>query len=303
MHKTNRGQTPNTGVSPLPVLPLASSITFQHVAAVLNTLLTHTPSADPVLRILDVGCGEGKLISFLLRLLPALNPHLRFELYGVDVNAWSLLEKRGRKLLADRHPEIDWQQRLNLVSPGQRWPLADNFFDFMTSNQVIEHVGDHEFLLREIRRCLRPGGVSINLFPAREVLWEGHAYMPIVHRIRDAELRGRIMLFMALLGFRRRFHIDRDRRGWTTMAQFAEAYSRTLERNTNYLTIGQLIGLVERCGMDLSFTYTKDFFLAKALSWFGARRFYYQERGWLESAALSLCKYLASITVLLKKRW
>jgi hypothetical protein len=49
---------------------------------------------------------------------------------------------------------------------------------------------------------LRPGGVSINQFPVREVLWEGHALMPLVHRIKHGQARARLILLFAKAGFR-----------------------------------------------------------------------------------------------------
>ena len=84
----------------------------------------------------------------------------------------------------------------------------------MTSNQVMEHVMHQDVVFREIHRCLSPGGLSINLFPAREVLWEGHALMPLVHRIKDEQRRARLMLFFAKVGFRRHYYREMPRRGW-----------------------------------------------------------------------------------------
>jgi SAM-dependent methyltransferase len=44
-------------------------------------------------------------------------------------------------------------------------PYPDNSFDVVISYDVLEHVQDPRLSLQEIRRVLRPGGLSFNVFP------------------------------------------------------------------------------------------------------------------------------------------
>ena len=44
-------------------------------------------------------------------------------------------------------------------------PYPDESFDVVLSHDVLEHVQDPRLSLAEIRRVLRPGGLSINVFP------------------------------------------------------------------------------------------------------------------------------------------
>lgn len=212
-------------------IPLAESMTHQHIAAVINSFLGYQPRTG-VLRVLDVGCGDGHLLSHIQSALPVLRPTLSFELHGMDVSdAGQQVAgyfKRTMSLLKARHPEIDWLDRLRLVTAVDRWPYEDGYFDFITSNQVMEHVVDHHFVFSEIRRCLRQGGVSVNLFPVREVLWEGHAYMPLVHLVRDVSRRERLMLFFAKMGFTKHYHREMERRGWRSIDEFAHTFARVL---------------------------------------------------------------------------
>ncbi len=188
-----------------------------------------------------------------------------------------------------------------LITTQEKWPYADNSFDFITSNQVMEHVMDHEFVFREIARCLRPGGICINLFPIREVLWEGHAHMPLVHQIRNVKKRARFMYLLACLGFKRLYFQEMERRGWKSLEEFTRIFAQVIETDTNYITEKELKSVAERANLNLSFTYTKDFYIAKAKSFFENRPYIYNAKGFIEKIIFFFCKHISSITVLLKK--
>jgi SAM-dependent methyltransferase len=47
--------------------------------------------------------------------------------------------------------------------------IADNTFDFAVSFQVIEHINDDDFFIREIYRVLKPGGKLILTTPNRKM--------------------------------------------------------------------------------------------------------------------------------------
>jgi SAM-dependent methyltransferase len=271
----------------------AVSTTHQHIAAVLHTLLEPSPRSNTV-RILDVGCGDGRLLAHLLDALPKLRPDLSFEVFGLDIS-----DAGQQEFLTQKHPFVNWDERLRLISARDKWPYPDKSFDFITSNQVMEHVMDHSFVFREIARCLRSQAVSVNVFPVREVLWEGHALMPLVHRIKDEQARARLMLFFAMLGFRRHYHREMQLRGWKSLREFARIFAHVLQTDTNYISAKQLVSAAEHAGLRISFAYTKDYFLAKALSYLGRRPYRYRNTGTFESVAFLLGKSLASVTVML----
>ena len=267
-----------------------TSVNHQHILAVINSLLERSPRTEPV-RILDLGCGDGKLLGYVVESLPTLRPALRLEPFGLDVfDAGTQVPgyfETTREYLRTQHPAVDWADRLVLISTQDEWPYQDESFDFVMSNQVLEHVFNHEAVFRQIRRCLRPGGVGVNLFPLRNVLWEGHASMPLVHRVRDVDARARLMLLFARMGFQAHYHREKQRRGWGSLEEFARVYARALETDTNYPTAAQLGFAAEQAGLKVSFTYTKDYFYAKALSYLGRRPPLYRDLGSLESVGLS----------------
>lgn len=281
-------------------LPVAGSITHQHLVAVLNTLLANRPASGDPLRILDVGVGDGRFLSYLLDVMPRLCPDVRVECYGLDVDVWRVFEKKGRPRLKERHPGVDWEQRLALIPPETPWPFADAFFDFITTNQVLEHVRDHGFFFAQLRRCLRPGGVSVHLFPVMEAIWEGHARMPVVHWLRDP-WRRRAMHAFATLGFDRTYRAEQAWRQWTSKAEFARQYSTVLERNTHYISVAGLRCEARAAGLNISFAFTKDYYLAKLLSYLGVRPQRYRNLGGVETLLMLVLRHVASITVLLRK--
>jgi 2-polyprenyl-3-methyl-5-hydroxy-6-metoxy-1,4-benzoquinol methylase len=121
----------------------------QDLAARLAFVLAHVPAGA---RVLDVGCGEGRFTSELVR--------AGREVVGIDVAEEPL--RRAR----ERDPGID----VRLVAPQGPWPLADVSFDALWAGEVIEHVADTGGWLSEARRVLRSGGVLVLSTPAHERL-------------------------------------------------------------------------------------------------------------------------------------
>jgi SAM-dependent methyltransferase len=92
---------------------------------------------------LDLGCGH----EFLPGWLP--EPDRRLDLascrvVGIDMDQAALR----------RHPALVARVRGNV----ERLPFADDAFDLVTANTVIEHVEQPLTLFEEVRRVLRPGG-------------------------------------------------------------------------------------------------------------------------------------------------
>jgi ubiquinone/menaquinone biosynthesis C-methylase UbiE len=102
----------------------------------------------PGMRVLDVGCGEGRFAAELAGAGAAV--------VGLDVAEEPL--RRGRL----RHPDLD----LRLVEGEGSWPLPDAAFDLVWAGEVIEHVADTSAWLSEVRRVLRSGGRLLLSTPA-----------------------------------------------------------------------------------------------------------------------------------------
>lgn len=164
-----------------------------------------------------------------------------------------------------------------LISSTAAWPFADKSIDFAISNQVPEHVRDHDAFFSELSRVLKPEGVSFHLFPLKHYFWEGHLRMPLVHRFQSFEL---LRWWIALMS---RLHIGiykEHRRDYgVSIAQFSESHADYMVRMTNYLSKSELLRLCKRQGFRSGFKFTKNFYFARLRGLFGlAPRYLYPIR-------------------------
>jgi len=288
------------------VLNRPESLTHQHLVSVINTFLADKKGSASNIRILDLGCGNGHLVDFILSTLSQLKPDASFELYGLDAyDAGGQFEENmanTRTFLESKHPSLPWQDRLKFVSTKDAWPFKEDTFDFIISNQVMEHIKDHDLVFSEIRRTLKKDGTSIHLFPLKECLWEGHVYMPLVHKALNYDKMVFLMRAFAGMGFRKRFRLDREKYGWKSLAEFAKDMSVVILSETNYLTYRQFLRVAKRQGLVISFTYSKNYVTAKLKSFFGRRAYRYGNGGgFADFLGFFFCKYLTSVTLVLRK--
>jgi SAM-dependent methyltransferase len=94
-------------------------------------------AARPGERILDLGCGDGQLT---LRVAAA-----GAEVTGVDASPQMAAAARARGVdVVEGNAEL--------------LPFADRAFDAVFSNAVLHWVRDHDAMLAQVRRVLKPGG-------------------------------------------------------------------------------------------------------------------------------------------------
>ncbi len=113
-----------------------------------------------------------------------------------------------------------------------RIDFPDGYFDFVFSNQVLEHVEDLDGALGEIRRVLKSDGHSVHLFPSRDVWREGHCGIPFLHWFpKDNPFRYPYALALRTLGLGKFKRVDH--KGWTRrMLDFLDRYCVYRDRAT-----------------------------------------------------------------------
>ncbi len=95
-------------------------------------------------RVLDVGCGFGESLGY--------HAARGCEVFGVeaDKNIRRVAEKYG------------FNVHVGLFDPDV---YEENFFDYVTLDQVLEHVTDPMLALQGVAKIMKPGGTAVVSFP------------------------------------------------------------------------------------------------------------------------------------------
>jgi len=118
---------------------------------VVETLRRYVPEFQVEgARVLDIGCGDaGVLIAFA---------EAGAEAHGIEPNVRSV--ERARVRAEEHGVEVRLQNAL-----AESLPFEDASLDLVILDNVLEHVGDRERTLAEIRRVLAPGGLLYLVVP------------------------------------------------------------------------------------------------------------------------------------------
>jgi ubiquinone/menaquinone biosynthesis C-methylase UbiE len=186
-----------------------------------------TPGAN---RVLDLACGDGCYSVWLAELAGAVA-----QVYSVDVDReWLHLARQT----AERG-EADHQRPIE--ANALRLPFADNSLDFVWCAQSLYSLHDHDRVLAEVRRTLRPGG--------RVALLENDS----LHQLLlpwDAELELKVRT-AELAAIRRRsrrpekFYVGRELRRRLADAGFHDCHKRTYASNREGPLQGDVRAFVE----------------------------------------------------------
>lgn len=106
---------------------------------------------EPGMRVLDAGCGPGRLLERLQETCGPLEGH------GADISAAYL-------------QRIDRETARPVQAMLERLPYADDSFNAVITTDVLEHVFDLHAVSRELVRVLKPGGTLIVRVPHEEAL-------------------------------------------------------------------------------------------------------------------------------------
>jgi SAM-dependent methyltransferase len=106
-------------------------------------------------RILDYGCGPGRLSLMLAR--------EGFQVRGVDISAGMIAQARA---LDHDLPHLEFE---TLAASGDTF--APQGYEAIVCSSVIEYVVEPEELLRNFRRALKDSGVLIISFANKSSLW------------------------------------------------------------------------------------------------------------------------------------
>ena len=111
-------------------------------------------------RLLDIGSGKGNhLIGFA---------RCGLDCFGID--------KRDECIAAQQHFDVR-----ECDIEREPFPFEDDFFDFVFSKSVLEHVTNTDNFLSQTLRVLKPGGVAVMLTPdwrsQRDYFWDDYTHV------------------------------------------------------------------------------------------------------------------------------
>ena len=249
-----------------------SSRTQRHLLRLLAKEVGDRPVA-----LLDAGCGDGGLLAAIGRTLPQIS------LAGFDSPEYGLQAGSSIGSRSGAHADV------RPTEPDGSWPFESSSQDIVVSNQVLEHVVDLEQFCSECARVLRPGGIGVHVFPTRHVIPELHMGLPMVHRVRDHDLRVWLISLLSRIGlgvFRTEsvpISVPLD--------EFAVAHADYCRTFTTYRTWAELVKVFHGSGFRISYRYT-SMLLQDAL--LGRSRRLHPA---LEAALFPVTRALSSVTL------
>ena len=126
------------------------------------------------LRICDYGCGNGDFV----------------------IKARSL----GYKNTVGYDIQRFWDQKLEgTLKLIESKEILFEKFDIVLSNQVFEHVSDHDNYLKNCFRMTKRDGLVIISFPPKDVWLEPHLFFPFIHRFSPEKTIVKIFLIASYL--------------------------------------------------------------------------------------------------------
>jgi 2-polyprenyl-3-methyl-5-hydroxy-6-metoxy-1,4-benzoquinol methylase len=104
-------------------------------------------------KLLDVGCGNGSLV---------FKARTKYkQVYGIDISPSRIKEAQMNNM---QSPDMN-ACKFAVCNINEKLDFPDAMFDAATSIAVIEHVFDPYFVVAEVFRVLKPGGIFIAEVP------------------------------------------------------------------------------------------------------------------------------------------
>lgn len=159
----------------------------EHLAIGLKRAYASARGAADRFSILDVGCGRGDTVALLRR--------DGWHAYGAEIDPDQIALARSGMEALGHDPKLV----LSISSTGAI-DADDEAFDFVISEQVLEHVEDLEAFVNETWRVLKAGGTALHVFPSLGRPLEPHIKQPFVHWLPRGPWRSFLVHLWVALG-------------------------------------------------------------------------------------------------------
>ncbi len=283
----------------------STSITHRHILSIINTMIKDEKilQNSDTIKILDAGCGNGILIYYLNKYLPLFNPQKKIMIFGYDLLDHGVQEegyfKTTFSYLQENAREIKWEERIKMIRSEDKWPFDNSSFDFVVSNQVLEHVWDHDHFFKENHRVLAEKGFSIHLFPIKELLIDGHIFMPRVHQLKSWDAIYRKVKFYSKIGIGR-YRAEKKLYN-NDVNLFSKVWADKIYHYCNYLTYREIAKAVKKNKLCLTTRFTYHYYRRKLREISGGRPSFYYKNNISSRRIFFLLKHVSGITIVLFK--
>lgn len=147
-----------------------------------ESFIARTLFAEPIHRVLDFGCGPGDFTKKVAACCEAV------QIVACDIDG-DMIEKARMDAPLNTCFEV--------IDPFGKWPWADHAFDAVILGDVLEHVPDESYVLREASRVVTDNGRIIITVPHKSFTgsWDPSNFRfrwPSLHRIMYGMAHGRI---------------------------------------------------------------------------------------------------------------
>ena len=281
------------------------SITHRHMLSVINTMLKYEKSLSnkEIIRILDAGCGNGIIIYYLNKYLPLFNANKKFLIYGYDLIDHGVQEanyaKKTFSYLYDNVPEINWSERIKLIRSYDDWPFENESFDFVVSNQVLEHVWDHHQFFREQNRVLSERGFSHHIFPVKEVIMDGHVFLPKIHKLNSWDAMYHKVKFYTRIGLgayrKQKKHYSYD------IDYFSKVWADKIYHYCNYPSYAELSKAAKNNHLCLTTRFTFQYYWRKLREILGIKPDLIYKNKSSSKIIFFFLKYISGVSIVLYK--
>jgi ubiquinone/menaquinone biosynthesis C-methylase UbiE len=128
------------------------------------------------MKVLDVGCGWGRLSIGLLRRLPKL------KIVGIDISEVGI--KQATDVVKGECGEVDFE---GFVTSADDLPFGNGTFDAVVSSRVFQYLSDPQAAFDEVFRVLRPGGRATVMVPNKKNPWHILRYHTKLMTVRELD--------------------------------------------------------------------------------------------------------------------
>lgn len=121
------------------------------------------------MNVLDWGSGRGEYVTWLR--------DAGYNAFGAEIRKEAA--ERGKELL-DAHGH-DYSRVIASIPANGHTDLPSDYFHFVFTHYVLEHVANIDAVTKEIARITAPGGCGFHVYPGKLRPIEPHLFMPFIH--------------------------------------------------------------------------------------------------------------------------